>query len=111
MMNLVAYRTSHRLINVVVLRNIFGGKTLNAVSGFGATVREERHVKNSFPLHVTKWIDLDQSPKRATAKFKSGQRDGKGPVPQKRDPNRNRGLPVIAGNLALNADPPVTKRV
>jgi hypothetical protein len=64
-MNLMAYRTSHRLINVVVLRDIFGGKTLNAVSGFGATVREERHVKNSFPLHVTKWIDLDQSPKRA----------------------------------------------
>ena len=52
-MNLVAYQTSHRLKNVVVLRDIFGGKTLNAVSGFGATVREEQHVK-TIPPHVTK---------------------------------------------------------
>jgi hypothetical protein len=97
-MNLMAYRTSHRLINVVVLRDIFGGKTLNAVSGFGATVREERHVKNSFPLHVTKWIDLDQSPKRATAKFKRGQRDGKEPVPQKETPTE---VGVSPGSLAV----------
>ena len=94
-MDLAACRTGHRLIYVVVLRNIFGRKALNAIPGFRAAVHEERHVKNTFPLHVTKWIDLDQSPKRATAKFKSGQRDGKGPEPQKRDPDRNRGLPLL----------------
>ena len=41
--DLVACRTGHRLIDVVVLRNIFGRKALNAVSGFWAAVDEERH--------------------------------------------------------------------
>ena len=73
---------------------IFGRKALKAIPGFRAAVHEERHVKNTFPLHVTKWIDLDQSPK-PLQNSKSGQRDGKGPEPQKRDPDRNRGLPLL----------------
>ena len=43
MMDLMAYRTGHRLINVAVLGGVFGGKALNPVSSFGAAVREERH--------------------------------------------------------------------
>jgi hypothetical protein len=43
MMDLVAYRTSHRLIYMFVLCDILGGKTLYAVSGFGAAVNEKRH--------------------------------------------------------------------
>jgi hypothetical protein len=42
-MDLTAYRISHRLIDVVILRRIFGGKALNAVSGSGAAVHEKRH--------------------------------------------------------------------
>jgi hypothetical protein len=76
-MDLAAYRTGHRLIDMLILRNIFGGKALNAVSGFGAAVHEERHSEN-IPLRVTEWIDLDQSLRRTTAKFKRGQWDGKG---------------------------------
>src|ERR1700719_1201788 len=93
MMDLMAHWTCDRLIDVAVLRNIFGRKALNAIPGVRAAIHEERHVKNTFPLHVTKWIDLDQSPK--PLQFKSGQRDGKGPEPQKRDPDRNRGLPLL----------------
>jgi hypothetical protein len=44
-MNLLADWTGHRLIDVVVLRSIFGSEALNAVSGFGAAVQEERHAK------------------------------------------------------------------
>jgi len=84
-MDLAVCWTGHRLIYVVILRNIFGRKALNAIAGFRAAVHEERHVYR-FPLRVPKWIYLDQSPKRATAKFKGGQRDGKGPVPQKETP-------------------------
>jgi hypothetical protein len=43
MMNPLAHRTGHRLIDVVVLRRIFGRETLNAVSGFGAAVHEQGH--------------------------------------------------------------------
>jgi hypothetical protein len=43
MMDLMAYGTGHRLINVTVLRGVFGGKALNPVSSFGAAVYEERH--------------------------------------------------------------------
>ena len=35
--------TGYRLIGVVVLRRVFSGKTLNAVSGYGAAVDEKRH--------------------------------------------------------------------
>ena len=43
MMDLMAYRTGHRLIDVAILGGIFGGEALNAVSSFGAAVHEERH--------------------------------------------------------------------
>ena len=43
MMDLAANRTAHGLVNVTILRNIFGAKALNVVSGFGAVVREQRH--------------------------------------------------------------------
>ena len=42
-MDLVAYRTGHRLIDVLVLRGIFSGKALNARSGPGAAIQKERH--------------------------------------------------------------------
>jgi hypothetical protein len=42
-MDLMAYRTGHGLINMAVLRGVFGGKALNPVSSFGAAVQEERH--------------------------------------------------------------------
>jgi hypothetical protein len=38
-MDLVAYGAGHRLIDVVILHNIFRRKALNAVSGFWAAVR------------------------------------------------------------------------
>ena len=41
---------------------------------------------------------------KATAKFKSGQRDGKGPEPQKRDPDRNRGLPLLLATTGAKQD-------
>ena len=43
-MDLVAYRAGHRLIDVAILRSIFGGKALNAVTGYGAAVHKEWHV-------------------------------------------------------------------
>ena len=46
-MDLIACRTSHRLVSVVVFRCIFGGKPLNAVSGYGAAVHEKRHWSKS----------------------------------------------------------------
>jgi len=46
-MDLMACWTGHRLIDVAVLRNIFGTEALHAVSGFGAAVHEERHVTAS----------------------------------------------------------------
>ena len=59
-MDLMAYRTGHRLINVLVLRSIFGGKALNAVSSFRAAVREERHVtaSRSASQNGLMWINL-----------------------------------------------------
>jgi hypothetical protein len=63
-------------------------------------------IKNSLPLRVKKWIDLDQSPKRAIAKFKRGRGNG----PQKETPTEI-GASRYCWQLALNADPPVTKRV
>ncbi len=44
MMDLMAYRTGHRLIDTAVFGGVFGGETLNSVSSFGASVYEERHV-------------------------------------------------------------------
>ena len=44
-MDLAARWTGHRLTYVVVLRNIFGRKALNAIPGFRAAVHEERHLK------------------------------------------------------------------
>ena len=41
--NLTTCRAGHRFINMVILRSIFGGKALNAVSGLGASVQKERH--------------------------------------------------------------------
>ena len=66
-MNLAAYRTSHRLIYVAVLRSVFGGKALNAITGFGAVVRKEQYGDN-ISLCVTKWFDLNQFSKPATLK-------------------------------------------
>ena len=43
-MDLAARWTGHRLIYVVVLRNIFGRKALNAIPGVRAAVHEERHL-------------------------------------------------------------------
>jgi hypothetical protein len=43
MMDLMAYRTGHRLINVAVLGGVFGGEALNAVSSLWAAVHVERH--------------------------------------------------------------------
>jgi hypothetical protein len=42
-MYLMTYWTSHRLIDVVVFRDIFGNKALNAVSAVWAPVYKERH--------------------------------------------------------------------
>jgi hypothetical protein len=42
-MDLAARETSHRLIDVLILRDVFGDKTLHAVSGLGAAVDEEGH--------------------------------------------------------------------
>ena len=44
-MDLVANRTGHRLIDVAILRSIFGGKALNAVTSYGAAVDKEWHGK------------------------------------------------------------------
>jgi hypothetical protein len=44
-MYLMTYRTSHRLIDVVVFRDIFGNKALNAISGIWASVYNERHAE------------------------------------------------------------------
>jgi hypothetical protein len=46
-MHLVTDRTGHRLIDVLILRGIFGRKALNEASGFWAAVNEERHVAMS----------------------------------------------------------------
>ena len=93
-MDLAARWTGHRLIYVVVLRNIFGRKALNAIPGVRAAVHEERHLKNIFPLHVTKWIDLDQSP-RPLQNSKAANGMERGQNHKKRDPDRNRGLPLL----------------
>jgi hypothetical protein len=96
-MDLAACRTGHRLIYVVVLRNIFSRKALNAIPGVRTAVHEERHVKNTFPLYVTKWIDLDQSPKPLqNSKAANGME--RGPEPQKKRLRPKSGPPVIAGN-------------
>ena len=42
-MDLMAYRAGHRLIDVAILRSIFGGKALNPVTGYGAAVHKEWH--------------------------------------------------------------------
>jgi len=44
-MDLMTYRTGHRLVDVVVLGGIFGNKALNAVSGCGAAVHKKRRSK------------------------------------------------------------------
>jgi hypothetical protein len=97
-MDLAARWTGHRLIYVVVLRNIFGRKALNAIPGVRAAVHEERHVKNTFPLHVTKWIDLDQSPK--PLKIQKQPTGWKGARTTKKRPRPKSGPPVIAGNCS-----------
>ena len=43
MMDLMTYRTGHRLIDVTVLGGVFSGEALNAVSSLGTAVHEERH--------------------------------------------------------------------
>ena len=43
-MDLVACRAGHRLIDVVVFRDVFGAEALDAVSGGWAAVEEERHI-------------------------------------------------------------------
>jgi hypothetical protein len=107
--DLAACRTGHRLIYVVVLRNIFGRKALNAIPGFRAAVHEERHVKNTFPLHVTKWIDLDQSPKPLqNSEAANGMERGQN---HKKETPTEIGASRYCWQLALNTDPPVTKRV
>jgi hypothetical protein len=42
-MDLMTYRTGHRLIAVADLRGVFSGEALNAVSGLGTAVHEEQH--------------------------------------------------------------------
>ena len=44
-MYLMTYRTSHRLIDVVAFRGIFGNKALNAVSAVWAPVHKKRHAR------------------------------------------------------------------
>jgi hypothetical protein len=56
-MDLVTDGTGHRLVNVTVLRGIFGDEALHPVSGFGAVVHEERHA-NNIPFRATKRIDF-----------------------------------------------------
>ena len=74
-------------------------KSLNAVPGFRAAV---------LPPHVTKWIDLDQSPKPL--------RNSKAANGMERARTTNKETPTEIGasrycwQLALNTDPPVTKR-
>jgi hypothetical protein len=41
--DLAAYGAGHRLIDMVVLGDVFGGEALNALSGCEAAVDEERH--------------------------------------------------------------------
>ena len=50
MVDLMAYWTGYRLIGVVVLRRVFGGETLNAVSGYGAAIDEKRHGRKALGL-------------------------------------------------------------
>jgi hypothetical protein len=49
-MHLVTDRTGHRLIDVLILRGIFGRKALNEASGFWAAVNEERHSMSVTPV-------------------------------------------------------------
>jgi hypothetical protein len=60
-----------------------------------------------FENHKMDWF---RSISKATAKFKSGQRDGGGAEPQKKTPIEI-GASRYCWQLALNTDPPVTKRV
>ena len=41
--DLVAHGAGHRFVGMAVFRNIFGGKALDAGSGFRATVDKKRH--------------------------------------------------------------------
>ena len=43
-MHLLASKASHRLIVFGIVRNIFGHKTLNSISGVRAAEKERRHV-------------------------------------------------------------------
>ena len=65
--------------------------------------------KNTFPLHVTKWIDLDQSPKPLqNSKAANGVERGQN---HKKETPTEIGASRYCWQLALNTDPPVTKRV
>ena len=82
-------------------------KSLNAVPGFRAAVHEEQHEKR-FPLHVTKWVDLDQSPKPLqNSKAANGMERGQN---HKKETPTEIGASRYCWQLALNTDPPVTKR-
>ena len=90
-MDLAARRTGH-LIYVVVLRNIFGRKALNAIPGVRAAVHEEPHVKKS---HCNS---------KAANGMERGQNHEK-ETPTEIEASR------YCWQLALNTDPPVTKRL
>ena len=100
-MDLAACRTRHRLIYVVVLRNIFGRKALNAILGFRAAVHEERHLK----IHSR---STSQNGFLQNSKAANGMEWGQ--YPNKETPTEI-GASRDCWQLALNTDPPVTKRV
>ena len=65
-------------------------------------------MRNRFPLHVTKWIDLDQSPKPLqNSKAANGMERGQN---HKKETPTEIGASRYCWQLALNTDPPVTKR-
>ena len=82
-------------------------KSLNAIPVLGQLYMKSG-MRNGFSLHVTKWIDLDQSPKPL--------RNSKAANGMERGQNHKKETPTEIGasrhcwQLALNTDPPVTKR-
>jgi hypothetical protein len=72
----MAHRARHVFVDLLVFRDVFGGKALNAESGVGAAIHKERHMQ-ALPLRVTEWIDLDQVP---TTGRSSGRRNAAGAI-------------------------------
>ena len=64
MVDLAAREAGYWLIDVLVLGDIFGAEALDAVSGLGAAVEEERHGASicSTPPDC---VDVDQGPRRS----------------------------------------------